>query len=136
MATVTIPDAGRIFGRGVAFPPRVGPDGRVAWSVGVDNVRESIRIILLTEPGERLMLPEFGGRLRSYLFEPNTPATRRVIQEEIRNALTLWEPRIQLLNVAVDSDPNDARAAIATISYKLIATGADGQVSLRLQLAG
>ena len=54
-------DAGRLFGRGISFPPRVGPDGRVAWSEGEVNVREAIRIILMTEPRERLRLPEFGG---------------------------------------------------------------------------
>jgi len=47
-------DQGRIFGRGMSFPPRVGADGRVAWSEGEVNVRESIRIILMTEPRERI----------------------------------------------------------------------------------
>jgi uncharacterized protein len=54
-------DTGRILGRGISFPPRVGPDGRVAWSEGDVNVREAIRIILLTEQRERLRLPAFGG---------------------------------------------------------------------------
>ncbi len=40
-----------LFGQGLGFPPRVGADGRLVWSGGEDNVRESIRIILLTEPG-------------------------------------------------------------------------------------
>ena len=56
----------------MSFPPRVGPDGRVAWSEGEVNVREAIRIILMTEPRERLRLPEFGGGLSRFLFEPNT----------------------------------------------------------------
>jgi hypothetical protein len=41
-------DAGAIFGRGISFPPRIGPDGRVAWSAGEENVRECMRIILQT----------------------------------------------------------------------------------------
>jgi len=53
---------GALIGRSISFPPRV-VDGRVAWSEGADNVRESIRIILMTEPGERLRLQEFGGGL-------------------------------------------------------------------------
>ena len=44
-----------LFGQGLGFPPRIGADGRLVWSSGEDNVRESIQIILLTEPGERLM---------------------------------------------------------------------------------
>ncbi|HKG94969.1 MAG TPA: hypothetical protein VKA84_23840, partial [Gemmatimonadaceae bacterium] len=56
-------DPGALFGRGIAFPPRVGPDGRLAWSAGEANVRESIRVILMTDERERLRLPEFGGGL-------------------------------------------------------------------------
>ena len=48
-------NAGQLFGRSIGFPPRVGADGRWAWSEGADNVRESIRIILMTEENERLM---------------------------------------------------------------------------------
>ncbi len=62
---------------------QLGPDGRWAWSAGSKNVRESVQVILLTEPGERLMLPDFGGKLHSFLFEPNTVATRRLLQEQI-----------------------------------------------------
>ena len=43
---------GDLFGRGIAFPPRVGTDGRISVSAGPENIRESIRIILMTEPGE------------------------------------------------------------------------------------
>ena len=67
------------LGQGLSFPPRVGADGRLAWSVGEDNVRESIRVILMTEVGERLMREEFGCGLRQYLFEPNNVATRQRI---------------------------------------------------------
>ena len=42
-------DAGRLFGRGISFPPRVGENGRMAWSEGDDNVREAIYIILMTQ---------------------------------------------------------------------------------------
>jgi phage baseplate assembly protein W len=72
-------DKGRLFGRGISFPPRVGPDGRVVWSEGETNIRESIQVILLTEQNERLMLPDFGGGLGMFLFEPNAVATRRQI---------------------------------------------------------
>ena len=56
-------NSGQFFGRGISFPPRVGPDGRVAWSDGEANVRESIRVILMTEQPERLRTPKFGGSL-------------------------------------------------------------------------
>lgn len=129
-------DAGTLIGRGIAFPPHVGADGRVAWSQGAENVTQAIEVILLTESGERILLPEFGGRLRTYLFEPNTVATRRLIQEDIQNALQRWEPRIAVDSVSVEADDSDPHAAIATIEYKLIATQIAAQTSVTVQLAG
>ena len=49
-------DEGLLYGKGLSFPPRVGSDGRIAWSAGEANVRESIQIILLTEWNERVSL--------------------------------------------------------------------------------
>ena len=129
-------DAGKIFGRGISFPPRVGPDGRVAWSVGEQNIREAIRVILLTELRERLRLPEFGGSLSQFLFEPNTVTTRHLIQERITQALTQWEPRIRVETVQVEPDPSDPQAAIATITYRLVATQQRERVGLSVSLAG
>ncbi len=129
-------DAGRLFGRGISFPPRVGPDGRVAWSEGEANVREAIRIILMTEQNERLRLPEFGGSLTRFLFEPNNVTTRHLIGERIKVALEDWEPRIRVESVTIEPDPVDPQAAVATITYKLVATQARERVSLSVTLAG
>ena len=127
---------GTLYGRGIAFPPRVGGDGRVAWSEGETNVRESIRIILLTEERERLRLPEFGGGLGRYLFEPNTATTRQLILDRIQRALGEWEPRIRVVSVTVDAAESDSQSAIATITYRLVATGIVERVSLSVSLGG
>lgn len=128
-------DKGRLFGRGISFPPRIGPDGRVAWSEGEENIREAIRVILLTEINERINLAEFGGGLGRFLFEPNTVTTRHQIAQRITRSLALWEPRISVESVAVEVDPDDPQAAIATITYKLIATQSRERVSLGLSLS-
>ncbi|APR76889.1 Hypothetical protein A7982_02236 [Minicystis rosea] len=128
-------DAGKILGRGMSFPPRVGADGRIAWSEGEANVRESIRVILMTELRERIMLPEFGGGLGRFLFEPNTVTTRAQIRERIQKALERWEPRIEVESVSVDPDPESADTAVATVVYKLVATQARERVSLGVTLA-
>ncbi len=129
-------DTGRLFGRGISFPPRVGSDGRVAWSEGEANVREAIRVILMTEQRERLMLSEFGGSLGLFLFEPNTVTTRHLIKDRIQKALARWEPRIEVEGVSVEEDPADTQAAVATITYKLIATQSRERVSVNVTLAG
>jgi len=129
-------DRGQLFGRGISFPPRVGPDGRVSWSSGEESVRESIRVILMTEQPERLRTPSFGGSLGRFLFEPNTVTTRRSIQDRITKELAQWEPRIHVESVDVTADPDDPQAAVAGITYKLVATQARESVSLSVTLAG
>jgi hypothetical protein len=127
---------GQIYGKGISFPPRVGPDGRVTWSEGEENVRESIRVILLTEQRERLRLPTFGGALSRFLFEPNTVTTRQLIKDRITRELASWEPRITVEDVSVEADDADPGAAVATIRYKLVATRKQEAVSLTVALAG
>lgn len=128
-------DEGTIFGRGISFPPRLGADGRWAWSAGPENIRESIRIVIMTETDERIMLPAFGGGLQTYLFEPNTVASRRLIQEQITQALRQWEPRIELQEVIVSEDPSDPQAAIVAIHYKLVATQAGEALNFSVRLS-
>jgi len=127
-------DEGSIFGRGIAFPPRVAADGSIGFSAGAENIRESIRIILMTDPGERVMLADFGGGLRRFLFEPNTVATHRAVEEAITRSIARWEPRVTVGSVEVAPAPDDGRAAIATIDYTLVATRAQGQLRLRVPL--
>ena len=112
-----------IFGQGLSFPPRVGADGRFVWSQGETNIRDAITVILKTEAGERVALPDFGAGLGRFLFEPNTPATHTRIQDAVTTALARWEPRIQVEAVEVGPDPVDGESALASITYRLIATG-------------
>jgi phage baseplate assembly protein W len=127
-------DQADLYGRSIAFPPRVGPGGSMLWSAGELNVREAICIILRTRPGERLLRPDFGCGLDRYLYEPNDVATLRLIQEEVRRAITRWEPRVRLDEVRVESDPADQRAVTITIVYTLIATQRRERLGLSLAL--
>ncbi len=129
-------NAGKIFGKGISFPPRIGADGRIVWSEGEENIRESIRVILMTELNERLYLPQFGGGLNRFLFEPNNATTRQLIRDRITKALARWEPRITVESVSVEPDAQDQQAAIATIFYKLVATQTTEKVSLTVTLNG
>jgi phage baseplate assembly protein W len=128
-------DAGQIFGRGIAFPPRIR-DGRVAWSEGETNVREGAQIVLMTDRNERLRRPDFGAGLKRLLFEPNNPATHRQIQDRIEKALAAWEPRLAVESVTVEPDPDDPDSAVATVLYQLVATQRQERVSLSVALAG
>lgn len=119
------------FGKSMAFPPRVGANGRMQWSEGEDNIRESIAIVLKTMQRERVQLPGFGANLGSYLFEPNNAGTHARIARDIEVALGQWEPRIALDDVAVAADAGNA---IVTISYRLVASGAAESIAVAVPL--
>jgi phage baseplate assembly protein W len=70
------------------------------------------------------------------LFEPNTVTTRHLIQDRIAKALEQWEPRIRVESISVEPDSTDPEAAIATITYKLVATQARQRLSLNVTLGG
>ena len=115
-------DRDSIFGRSLSFPLRVGGDGRLVWSEGEDNIRESIAVILKTEPGERIVLPDFGAGLGRFLFEPNNAATHARIEDAITTALARWEPRIDV--EAVDVVP-DAVGAVRRARHHHLPAGRD-----------
>jgi len=124
-----------VFGKSMSFPPRVGADGRMVWSEGEQGIRESITVVLKTEPGERVGVADFGAGLGRYLFEPNNPDTHARMQDSIRRALTKWERRIEVEAVDIAPDPADAEVAIASITYRLVATSARERITLNIPMA-
>jgi len=78
-------------GRHLAFPFRIGSDGRTAAPVNdAAHVRDELLQLLLTSPAERLFLPEFGGGVRKLVFEPASEALRGVVKARITNGLSRW----------------------------------------------
>jgi phage baseplate assembly protein W len=124
-----------VFGRSMAFPPRVGADGRFVWSEGEASIRESITVVLKTEPGERVGVPDFGAGLGRFLFEPNNAATHSRMEDAIVRALASWERRIEVESVDIAADAADAEVAQATITYRLVATAARERISLNIPIA-
>jgi phage baseplate assembly protein W len=122
-----------IFGSGLSFPPRIGGDGRLAWASEQDGVRESIEIILRTEPGERVMREEFGCGLRRHLAEPNTPTTRQLIRQRVTAAIRRWEPRATVQQVTVEQDADDPSVAHLIVVYELNATRSLQTLNLTLE---
>ena len=124
-----------IFGRSMSFPPRVDANGRFVWSEGESNIRESIAVILKTESGERVGVPEFGAGLGRFLFEPNNASTHARMQDAIVLALSRWEKRIKVEEVDIVADARDAEVALATIAYRLVATSARERITLNIPLS-
>lgn len=102
------------LGKGWGFPIVPARQLRALPMIeGPEKVLQSILLILETEPGERLMRPDFGAGLRRYLMQPNTAATRALLRREVQTALTLWEPRIELRSVEVHPGDDPALVLIA-----------------------
>lgn len=88
-------------GRGLPFPVRPDGVGRLQLIDGSEKVRQSLQIILDTEPGERVMRPGFGCGLRRYLMHPNAAATRALIRRDVEAAIAAWEQRIDVVSIDV-----------------------------------
>ncbi len=118
-------DPARAFlGVGWAFPPRIDAAGAVVEAVYEDDVRQAIRIVLGTNPGERVMRPDFGAGLDRFVFEPVNPTTIARLRRQVREALILWEPRIDVEDVAVSPQGSPPVVLLVELTYRVRATNA------------
>ena len=113
---------GSFVGRGFSWPLEVDHTGAIRLTDGADELDRSIRVVLLTAPGERLMRPDFGCRIWDLLFEPVTPNLLGLIAEAVRDALARWEPRVVVEDVQPTPDPDDAALIRISITYQICAT--------------
>ncbi len=120
-------------GRHLAFPFRIGTDGRTATPADLpDHIRGEIIQLLLTAQGERPFLPSFGAGLRRLVFQRNDDATAGITKALVSQNLSRWLGQritVELLDVsAEDSTLN------VDLRYRIIATGE--VISVRLQRQG
>lgn len=109
-------------------------DGRLDWPTLEASVRQSIRVILSTRPGEQLMRPEFGAGIDRLLHEPNKLATRRQLRDWVNAALERWERRILLDRVDVLEVPDRPTELRVEIAYRLARTGTPDAVAVTVRL--
>lgn len=110
------------LGVGWAFPPALDVTRVPAMVAYEEDIRQSIMIIMGTEPGERIMRPDFGAGLNRFVFEPANTTTMALIQTRVRGALVDWEPRIEVLDVKVTLDPNERNLLLIETTYRVRAT--------------
>lgn len=107
------------LGTGWSFPVQLDRGGEIAMSSHEKDIQESIRIILGTSPGERVMRPDFGCGMHDYVFAPNNARTAGLVRHHVEEALTLWEPRIEVEDVTVGPDPSNRAVMLIEIRYKV-----------------
>ena len=114
--------------------PLPDENGHLVFPSLEDSVRQSIRIILLTRPGERIMRPAFGGGLENMLHQQNTLTTRRQIRDLITESLQRWEKRMMLDRVDVWEIEDQPSAIRVEIAYRLRRSNLPQQLGLTMDM--
>jgi uncharacterized protein len=122
-----------------AYPLRIDVGaGQVARASYPDHVDQLIRQLLLTSPGERVCLPEFGCGLRRLVFAPQSDALLATIRIQVQQSIAKWlADQVQLVDVAVLSgaDPSsglDEGTLLITVTYTLIEAQTSSTVSVQV----
>lgn len=113
-------DNNAFLGRGWSFPPAVTEQGAHMSSYEQD-IRESLRVLFSTSPGERVNRYDYGCPLRRYAFEPMTVQTLTRMRGDISRAVTLFEPRIGLEDVSFEEQPAGG-VLLIRLTYTVIRT--------------
>lgn len=107
------------LGRGWQFPVEPDPTDDVATSAGVTDVEESIRIVLGTAKGERVMRPDFGCGIHEYTFAAVDTSTLALVESTVEDALREWEPRIEVTSVDASTDNLDDGRLDIHVAYRV-----------------
>lgn len=106
-------------GAGWAFPLGTDATGGIALVRRESEITKSIRLILGTARGERVMRPEFGCRIHDAVFGPASASTAGQVVGDVHEALVRWEPRIDVDEVSVSFDESDAGLLYIDIRYRI-----------------
>jgi phage baseplate assembly protein W len=107
------------LGVGWKFPLRVNADGGFSYSRDEEDIREAIWIILGTARGERQMEPQFGCGIHDYVFAAIGDGLLGDVAFHVREALTRWEPRIDVLDVRVEQAPGLESTLLIRVDYRV-----------------
>jgi len=111
------------LGRGWAFPPTFNYDrGTLETVEDEEDIQQSIRLILGTIPGERVMFPGFGCPIRKFVFESNDPTHKRMLKDAVYDSLLYNEPRIKIENIEIEDETFDKGLILIHIYYTVIIT--------------
>lgn len=110
------------LGRGVAFPVDTDPSRTIEDASSETDIQQAIRIIIGTAPGERVMRPQFGCGIHDRVFASIDTTTRSLIEDDVRDALIEWEPRIDVQSVSVQDDPGEQGKLLIEVEYLVRAT--------------
>lgn len=110
-----------LLGIGIGYPVSVDETGSFALAAYEESVRQSVWIILGTAKGERVMRPDFGCGIYDLVFDINSAATAGSVAQAVRDALLVFEPRIDVVEVTVAPD-DGGEVLLISVDYQVRAT--------------
>ena len=110
------------LGVGWSFPLCTAAGGATQIAKYEQDVDQAVRIIIGTDQGERVMRPDFGAGLRSFVFGPLNQITLQRVQSRVREALIKWEPRIDVESVTATIDPTVRSLMKIAVQYRVRST--------------
>jgi uncharacterized protein len=110
------------LGTGWPFPILPDASGKLTYVAGNANVQQSLLVLLLTALSERVMRPTFGCGAPSYVFAPGSVQFLNRLQETVSDALTMWEPRVDVLSVVAEADADDPTQVTVAVECRVRAT--------------
>lgn len=111
------------LGRGWSFPPDFSnPLAGVDMFKDEDNVAASLKVLLSTRPGERIMQPRYGCNLDELLFENLDTRTKTLIADKVESAILYFEPRVKLEKVTLDDSSLHEGLVLIKLIYTIKST--------------
>jgi uncharacterized protein len=111
--------ANDFIGKGWRFPLLPDVTGGLGYIEGDANVEQSLRILLLTDLGQRVMRSDFGCKAPRLVFSPGSVQYLGLLETTVREAVRDWEPRVELEDVRAEADIEDETRVVVSISYKV-----------------
>jgi len=111
------------LGTGWSFPPKFNIDtGCVELTADEDDIQASLRILLGTTAGERVMHPKYGLNMQELLFEPMNTTMQTLLKDRLKTVILVYEPRINLLSLELDTSKLFEGYLNLVISYAVRST--------------
>lgn len=120
--------ANEFIGNGWRFPILPDASGGLAYVDGDENVEQSLKILLLTNLGQRVMRSDFGSKAHSLVFAPGSVQYLGLLETTIREAVRDWEPRIDLEEVLTEADRDDETRISVYVGYRIRQTNTRGNL--------
>src|SRR5436190_20263574 len=118
----------QFLGRGLAFPIQPDGVGRLRYAEGQAHVEQSLKLLLLTSLGERVMRPGLGCEAPRLVFTPGSVQYLRLVETSIRDAIAEWEPRVEVGEVVAEALPGTENSVVVNIGYEIRGSNARGNL--------